>query len=207
MSVVLPTPGRPVNAMRPLIVIEPHSILFIVCDNDAILRILDEEIHRHPHLEAGDFLKLIYQAAFGGDHLLARPGRFRKALAEEWTSLESGPSVGAALQRIDPEGRVARIHLEPCRRAGIGVRELGDLLLDQPWRFGTYEMFRRLWKATIECVPTVSSTVTETELEALSLPDGPPHHSEAYGRANYRILNDVGDPATRVRLVEWGLLP
>ena len=84
MAVVLPTPGRPVIATRPLIGISTDSILTTMVDKTTWLDVIEAELARHPRMDEQDLQKLVYQSVFGGDHLLEDPERFAAGLRAEW---------------------------------------------------------------------------------------------------------------------------
>lgn len=176
-------------------------------DKAGLLAILDDEFRRHPAATGQDVLKLIVQSIFGGDHLLTDPKRFRKDLLEEWEGISDRGVRPHAIQPISPDGRVARIHLIPCKAAGIDVGELIDALVGQPMKDGRREAFDALWQAVIELAAEGRLPISQDVLRHLSALEGLPHHSSTYGPAAYRILNDMSDPGMAASLKAWELCP
>jgi len=177
-------------------------------DTSALLAILDDERVRHPRMTAHDVQKLIFQGVFGGDHALVDRDRFTRGLREEWDEpidLDF-PGGDPMLQPIDLEGRVARIHLTPCKVRGIEVDALIDVLWNQPRRGGTRPQFDRRWEDVVRLAAADRIPFSANELAALGFPDDLPHHSADYGPTSYRIVNDVSDPATCRRITDLGIL-
>ena len=174
-------------------------------DTRTLEAILDYERTRHPEMTARDVQKLIYQSAFGGDHLLTDRGRFETALRQEWACLLAETVDASILQSIDPEGRVARIHLAPCAAAGVRIEDLADVLWSQPRRDGARSTFDRRWEEVVCLARAGRIPFAADALSRLAFPEDLPHHSDAYGRTSYRIVNDLSDAATRARLAELGL--
>jgi hypothetical protein len=174
-------------------------------DKTDLLAIIEEDLRRHPRAGPKDLCKLVAQSVLGGDHLLGDAVRFRRALRSEWDALPSGPRR-AAIQPIDPDGRTARIHLAPCREAGIDPECLADLLLSQPRKAGTREAFAARWREVIELAGDGRIPFDPTSLAEFEALAEMPHHSDAYGLAAYRVLNDITDPAVAGRLRAWRLL-
>ena len=205
MSVVFPTPGRPVMAIRPLIGIPPHSILSPMDGKLDLLAIVEEELRRHPRMGPEDLRKLIVQSALGGDHLPEDADRFRRGLQREWAALPAeGPDI-EAIQCIDPSGKTARIHLAPCKTAGVDVDALANFLASQPRRRGRRALFETRWSNVVAlaaraCIPFDPDALSDlVSLEAL------PHHSAGYGFAAYRIVNDLTAPGIAAQLRLWEL--
>jgi len=178
-------------------------------DTSALQAILEAERTRHPRMTACDVQKLIYQSVFGGDHALVDRDRFADALRTEWDGLaDIDTSVAdSLLQMIDAEGRVARIHLAPCKACGIDAKALIDVLWSQPRRGGTRSHFDCRWEEIVHLAATGRIPFSSTELSEFGFPDDLPHHSADYGPTSYRIINDVSDPATRRGLTELRVLP
>jgi hypothetical protein len=163
-----------------------------------LIEILKAELRLHPGLAAADLEKLVYQATFGGDHLLRDPARFEQDLRAEWDRLPvaSGINTEPALQLIDPSLRTARLHLRPCRALGIEVEDLAAALSSQPLKNGTQARFERLWSLVLE-VARAGEIDLPTQASPLQAPAGSPgHHTAGYGRAAYRLVNDLTDPST-----------
>lgn len=171
-------------------------------DQRSWTRILLDELRWHPAAKPVDLRKLVLQSARGGDHLLRDPDRFERTLRAEWDRLP--PSAGIpCIQSIDPEGRTARLHLVPCRRAGLSVDDLIDGLLAQPRKAGRLEIELARWDDVISLAEGGLLPFPPPALRAWTNLPAPPHHSPAYGPAAYRILHDVTDSQTQSLLRAW----
>jgi hypothetical protein len=165
-----------------------------------------EEYDRHPSMTIRDLHKLVYQGCFGGDHLLREPDAFALGLADEWDRLGPSGTTGAALQRVHPSGRVARLHLGPCKARGLSLRELTQQLLGQPLKQGHRDAFEWAWATVLHCARIGEIPFPYSELAQIQLSDEIGHHSPNYGFAAYRILNDAGHPSMREYLYQTGIL-
>jgi hypothetical protein len=174
-------------------------------DKAELLAILEDEFHRHPGAGPQDLRKLVYQSVFGGDHLLADPARFRADLQREWSDVPPSGLPASAIQPISPDGRVARIHLAPCKAARVVVEDLVDALLAQRRKGGERSPFELRWKAVVELADEGRLPIPTNALRDLRRLEGLPHHNEAYGQAAYRVINDLQDPAIAARLRAWGI--
>jgi len=172
-----------------------------------LIEILEDELARRPRATPIDLRKLVMQSALGGDHLRRDPERFHRGLKEEWNRLPAWTGIDAVIQRIDPLGRTARIHLRPCREAGIALEALAQLLLSQPWKRGSSNDDRRRWLEVVDLARGGRLPFDVEELVPLTELAGAVHHSPAYGLTSYRILNDITDPAVAVWLREQGVHP
>ena len=173
-----------------------------------LLAIIKDERRRHPLLEICDLQKLLVQASLGGDHMLADREWLTQGLAAEWSSLPVAPPDSAlpAVQPIDTDGRVMRLHLAPCKACGIAFDDLVEMLWNQPRKQGTRDRFDQLWQEALRLTRLGHSVFDLAAVEAAGFPDSLPHHSPGYGPVSYRVINDLTDPSIRVRLAEWGLL-
>jgi hypothetical protein len=205
MSVVFPTPGRPVMAIRPLIGIPPHSILSSMDDKLELLAIIKDELRRHPRMGPEDLRKLIAQSVFGGDHLLEDVDRFLRGLRGEWAALSGKAVDGGAIQRIDPGGKTARLHLAPCKAVGIEVSALADFLVSQPRKRGRRAVFDARWSDVIALATRARIPFDPDVLPDLATLEALPHHSAGYGFAAYRIVNDITAPGIAAQIRLWGL--
>lgn len=167
---------------------------------ERLFQILETERALHPHMNVLDVQKLVYQAVYGIDHLLRDRGRFERSLQKEWKRIGNGKdSACEALQGIDPEGRTARLHLAPCKAIGIDLEELTAFLRSQPLKNGKQKRFDRLWSSVRVLSRSGRVPFEVSELNAIPSQKGPTHHSENYGPAAYRIINDTTHPTT----AEW----
>ncbi len=168
--------------------------------------IIADETQRHPNMTVRDLHKLVYQACFGGDHLLQNPDSFVKDLATEWDCLSSEVLQGNVLQPIHPSGRVVRIHLGPCKAMGLSHYDLSRLLLAQPFKSGHCEAYEWAWAMILHSARAVEIPFSYDQLMQVQPVDEAPHHSPDYGPAAYRILNNLGHGPTRESLCRIGIL-
>ena len=137
---------------------------------------------------------------------MADPVRFREGLAGEWGRISPGERGEDAIQPIDPEGRVARIHLAPCKAQGISVQVLADLLLSQAPRNGRQADYLRRWEAVVCLAAEGKLPFDPKSLSDLSKIEGLAHHSRSYGFAAYRVINDLTDERVSSALRGFGVL-
>jgi len=174
-------------------------------DKAELLAILEDEFRRHPAAGPQDLRKLVYQSVFGGDHLLSNLDRFRAGLTIEWSQVLPSGGLSSAIQPISPDGRVARIHLAPCKAAGVDVDDLADMLLAQRRKGGERAAFERRWRAVVELVDEGRLPISVAASRGLDQIEGLPHHSETYGPTAYRVINDLHEPTVIARLRAWGI--
>ncbi len=176
-------------------------------DKISLLDVIELERTLHPGMDERDLQKLIYQSVFGGDHLLEDPQRYAEAVRAEWDHLPVGrtdPGVGA-LQPIDPEGKTARIHLNPCKEAGIDIERLIELLASQGRKNGRRPDYIERWNAVIGLAVDGAIPFSAEDIEQAGFPESTPHHGPAYGFASYRIVNDVTESMMAERLRRLGV--
>ena len=157
-------------------------------------------------MTARDLHKLVYQACFGGDHLLQDSDGFVSSLAREWDRLPSVATVETALQPIHPSGTVARLHLGPCKAMGLSHHDLSRLLLSQPLKSGHLEAYEWAWAMVLHSARSGEISFTHDALTQVQPSDEISHHSPDYGPASYRILNNLGHGPTREFLCHLGIL-
>ncbi len=168
--------------------------------------IIADEVQRHPRMTTRDLQKLVYQACFGGDHLLVNSDNFVKDLATEWDGLSQDALSGKALQRIHPLCKVARLHLGPCKAMGLSHYDLSRMLLSQPLKAGRRESFEWDWATVLHSARSHEIPFSLDELLLIQPAESAGHHSLEYGFASYRIINNFGDGSTREVLCQLGIL-
>jgi hypothetical protein len=168
--------------------------------------IIADEARRHPGMSVRDLYKLVYQGCYGGDHLLRDPDRFLEVLAQEWDHLPAETARETALQPIHPSGKVARLHLAPCKTMGVPRYALAQLLLQQPLRAGHREAYDWAWATVLHSARSAEIPFLYEEVVQFVPPDGAPHHSPEYGQASYRIINHLDHGPTREGLCRLGIL-
>lgn len=167
-------------------------------EKEKALEIIQRELALHPLLDAVNLEKLLYQAVFGGDHLLWDRPRFEQGLRREWEelALSPGPIVEPPLQVIDPAGRTARLHLRPCKLLGLKLEALSSFLSSQPLKRGSQERLVGLRSLAREL-----ALEGEIPLSLVNPCRAPTlgsvlHHSPRYGPAAYRLVNNLAHPPT-----------
>ncbi len=176
-----------------------------MAERERLLEILRTEIHLHPNLTEADLRKLMRQAVFGCDHLLLDPETFVGNLRAEWDRLAVGPGSAdePPLQVIDPAERTARLHLRPCRAAGIALEAVSSFLVSQPMKCGSEDRFDRLWSLVEVLTRDGAVDLVPSASPAREGPRGSiGHHSPHYGRASYRVINDLTERSTAVWVKE-----
>ncbi len=172
-------------------------------EKENLRRILQEEVALHPRMELIDLQKLVYQAVFGIDHLLADRVCFANELSREWGALDPlARAEEEGLQVIDPSKQRGRIHLRACKARGVKIDGLTRLLVDQELVGGTEERFARLWSLAGEIAQEGAIPFSKESFAALPFPETPPHHSSGYGNASYRVVNDLTAPEVATFLRE-----
>lgn len=168
--------------------------------------IIMDEHRRHPNMTVRDLHKLVVQACFGGDHLLRNPDTFADGLAMEWGRLSAGRAQESALQPIHPSGRVARIHLGPCKAMGLSHHDLAQLLLAQPFKSGHRQACQWAWAMVLHSARSGEIPFSCDQLMQIQPTDEITHHSPDYGPAAYRIINNLGHVPTWESLCRLGIL-
>jgi len=179
-------------------------------DKADLLAIIADELRDHPQMGPEDLRKLIVQSVLGGDHLLNDLDRFRREILREWAEIPREPIEPAkreVIQRIDPAGRTARVHLVPCKGRGIEVDALARLLAEQPRKNGSQSALEARWEVVVDLARAGRLSFDPIELSDLAALERLPHHSAGYGFASYRVINDITLPEAANRLREWGILP
>jgi len=147
--------------------------------------IIAEQELLHGKLAEADKLKLIFQAVYGGEHLLADPEAAWECLENEWDSIEPESKVGEKCvtggcvtgtgeplaERISPEGDLYRINLRPAKELGVDLRELFEAV-KRSAEVVTADRARR--EARI--LPQSRSVGIEPDM----ITNGPFHHSQTY---------------------------
>ncbi|TET21851.1 MAG: hypothetical protein E3J71_08410 [Candidatus Stahlbacteria bacterium] len=156
--------------------------------------IIAEQELLHGKLEEADKLKLIFQAVYGGGHLLSDSEAAWKCLENEWDSIEPESEAGEKCvmgvtsvtggcvtgtgvtgeplaERISPEGDLYRINLRPCKELGIDLNRLFEAV-KRSAEVVTADRARR--EARI--LPQSRSVGIEPDM----VTNGPFHHSKSY---------------------------
>ncbi|MBN1620813.1 hypothetical protein JW890_08825 [candidate division WOR-3 bacterium] len=162
---------------------------------DLLHRLICFEISLHPNLNERDLCKFIFQASFGADHILENREKYFEELINEFNAIDSKANPNFPLvQSIDPQNRVYRLHLAPLKRTGSDAMSILHSLLKQEFKHGDKKYFIGLKKAlkkfASEKFNRFDAGIIEDFCEGKSLL----RHSDGYGFASYRVLNDIWDP-------------
>ncbi len=150
--------------------------------------IIAEQELLHGKLEKADKLKLIFQAVYGGEHLLPDPEAAWKCLENEWDSIEPESKAGKRrvtgtgvmgvmgtgeplAERISPEGDLYRINLRPAKELGVDLREFFEAV-KRSAEVVTADRAR----SEARILPQSRSVGIEPDM----VPKGPFHHSKSY---------------------------
>lgn len=152
--------------------------------------IIAEQELLHGKLEEADKLKLIFQAVYGGEHLLSDPEEAWECLKNEWDSIEPESEVGEKCvtggcvtggcvtgtgeplaERISPEGDLYRINLRPAKELGVDLRELFEAVKRSAEGIANDRARRE-----VRLLPQALSVGIEPD----KVPKGPFHHSKSY---------------------------
>ena len=102
---------------------------------------LREQFARHPSLQAGDAVKLIYQRVFGCGHMIDDEAAAEAYLREEWAATEPDPSL-PKVEEIG--GGFVRLNLSPLRAGSLSPATLARLfILSAQTPSGDMDTFQR----------------------------------------------------------------
>lgn len=151
-----------------------------------------------PEMRIEDAYKWLFHATLGGEHAIANDAGPRRWMESEWASLTAPRSGEKEIERLDPEGRVLRIHLRPYRARGGDSEMLLAVFVASAQRFHVpraafFEAWmaldRRLAKGRIGHIDHRAWTSLDAEMRAQSYPAI--HHSREYEaayRPAYRVV-------------------
>jgi hypothetical protein len=90
------------------------------------------EVANHPSCQPLDLIKLAYQNAFGGEHLLSDPLLAQKYFNREWEETE--PNDGPLYEEISPT--LSRLNIGPLKKAGFRKEALFKIFAESALKFG-----------------------------------------------------------------------
>ena len=88
-------------------------------------QLLRSHLQRYPRMQLADIYKLLHQAALGAGHAANSAQDAHARLHAELATLGGGPDE-PLLDRIAPDGRLARVHLRPYLAAGQDPAALAE---------------------------------------------------------------------------------
>lgn len=71
-----------------------------------------------PEMRVQDAYKWLFHATLGGEHAVTDDAGPRRWMTREWATLTAPRPGESETQRLDPDGRVLRVHLRPYRGRG-----------------------------------------------------------------------------------------
>jgi len=159
--------------------------------------IILEQLRLHRGFTLQDFYKLIYQAVFGVEHLLADETKACRLLHNEFETLADALPAEPFSELIDPEGVIHRLNLRPFKASGGDPDQLFEaLLLTRQQVHGTTDRFLHYWHELKGLTVSLHLPIEMDQMKAFesSFDDGDlplVHHSESYVRMNrpaYRLI-------------------
>jgi ribosomal-protein-alanine N-acetyltransferase len=171
----------------------PHDFVASLPVNDENFeKVTKEEIRIHPNLEAVDLIKLAYQNAYGGEHLIEDEEKAKEYLQEELSKVkqEKGPLFE------DIGGGLVRLELAASLEKGLTEENIFRLFIDsdsprleaKEKLINNFETIKNVLKD--EPIKNVNE---KTFKEALTVyKEGPVHHSETYRKLyspHYRLVS------------------
>lgn len=95
-------------------------------------QLLGQHLQRYPRMQLDDVYKLLHQAALGAGHAVSDRGRALAALEDECRALEADAGADPLVDRISPDGRLARVHLRAYLASGQALGVLADAFVRTP---------------------------------------------------------------------------
>jgi hypothetical protein len=182
MATALAAPGRAQEGN-----VEPWSVKKLVGYHQSL----------KDSLEVQDVYKLLYQANFGPEHLMADSSTVLEYLREELSSMDTIARQGEDLiERISTRGDMVRINLRPYRHLGLSPGLLVHIMMESARETVPDSlMFYRQWNEFFALVRYGVLNFSPDDLEKwdAQVQRGEitaVHHSPAYRRANapaYRV--------------------
>ena len=171
-------------------------------DQDAWQHIVLEQARQRPQWQLQDVYKLAFQAALGSEHAAPSEAAARHWLETEIAALSPGLAE-QLIERLSPDGRIARVNLRPYLANNGSPDDLLHAFLQTAARWqGNRETLRWYMAWVLELIetgklafPPLDARIYFTHMEQAGFPAA--HHSHPY-RQNYH-------PAYRVVLLD--LLP
>lgn len=94
-------------------------------------QLLGQHLQRYPAMQLADIYKLLHQAALGAGHAVSDRTQALAALESECRSAADGPAE-PLIDRISPDGRLARVHLRTYLAQGHDLPALADAFAHTP---------------------------------------------------------------------------
>ena len=159
--------------------------------------ILKDHLTRYPLMQVQDLYKLLHQAALGSEHAVPDASRARKWLESELAAMGDGPDE-PLLDPISPDGKISRLHLRPCQRAGFDPQVVLDAFLRtaREWR-GTHETLQEYGCIAAQQAEAEHWSISRQEIEtffaAMAGEKYPArHHSHIFSATYHPAYRVVG---------------
>jgi len=172
---------------------------------DLLLDVLRAQLRLHDNVELQDVCKLLYQAAFGSEHLTFQARPIEKSLWKEYHHPPRFAGEEMLIEQIDPTRLVCRVNLRPYKARGGTYEVLLEAFVKSTEAMADgWKRFHKLWEAFTELVlagelPFPSSDVERLKARYIACDRLPAlRHSDAYRAANkpcYRVMRVAYIPA------------
>lgn len=169
-----------------------------------LLEVLQVQLTLHAAVQFQDVCKLLYQAAFGCEHLTFQVESVEDSLRKEFHDPPPFAGEEPLIERIDPTHVVCRVNLRPYKATGGAYEPLRAAFVQSMERMENgRQRFRTLWDAfsglaSARALPYCAAEVERFRARHLAGDSLPAfHHSEAYRAANkpcYRVLRVASLP-------------
>ena len=163
----------------------------------SVKTLVEYQQHLHPSLKAQDVYKLIYQAAFGVEHILVDSARVDSLLLQELQMVDSAMPGEPLIERISLGGGIVRINLRLFKHLNLSP----SLLVKAMFRSAAETipdtlMFYRMWNEFSSLVRfgLLEFSMNDVKEWSAKVARGaiePVHHSAEYSIVNkpaYRVV-------------------
>ena len=163
----------------------------------SVKRLLEYQQSLNDSLQVQDVYKLIYQASFGPEHLMADSVVLERYLLEELASMDTvARRVEDLIERISPQGQMVRVNLRPYSRLALSPGLLVSIMTESARQtMPDTLMFYRHWNEFCSLVlyglldyPLSDLEKWDAQVQHGDIPAV--HHSAQYRRSNspaYRV--------------------
>lgn len=162
----------------------------------SVKTLLQYQRQLHPDMDARDVYKLLYQAAYGVEHLLTDTAGVKAYLMEELARTDDDSLREPLLERIAPDGAMVRVNLRPLKRLNFPADSLVKAMFASAAEtIAGAGMLKKWWNEYMVLIhdrqipspPDLARWTGMMEKGEI----GPAHHSARYVEANrpaYRVV-------------------
>lgn len=152
---------------------------------------LREQVALHPSMQAQDVVKLLFQAAFGAEHLLSDKDATFRRLQKEFEEIETTNMSEKLYEQI--HDKVCRINLREWKRRNMPLSWLFRIFIESASYAGLYGGHELFNESLQEAEVLIREGVFRFSLKEWeeTTKQGPVHHSEIYRQQEqpaYRIV-------------------